>query len=115
MKSSALQTVEELGGPRSVLWRQRRDHVELGRLLRQLASCTPERSGTLLVRIYRLAFPHAFAEEAVLFPVIRRVLPDGHELTLQIEREHQQVNALVTQLEALPRGSDEWRRCWSRW
>jgi hypothetical protein len=63
----------------------------------------------LLIAIYRLVFPHAFAEEAVLFPAIRRALPDGESLTLEVEREHQAINALVTRLEALPRGSSEWR------
>jgi hypothetical protein len=29
----------------------------------------------------RLVFTHAFAEEAVLFPVARRVLPEGDPLT----------------------------------
>lgn len=32
---------------------------------------------------------------------MRRVLPDGHELTLEVEREHQEVNELVTALETL--------------
>src|SRR5690606_20507727 len=50
---------------------------------------------------YRLVFPHAFAEESVLWPVLRRVLPDGHDLTLQVEQEHQEVNELVTRLEAM--------------
>jgi hypothetical protein len=54
-------------------------------------------------------FPHAFAEEAVLWPVIRSALPDGHELTLQVEREHQRINELVDQLERAPLGSHAWR------
>ena len=67
-----------MGGPKRVLSRQKRDHVELGRLLDQLAATSPDKAGPLLIRTYRLVFPHAFAEEAVLWPVIRRVLPDGH-------------------------------------
>jgi hypothetical protein len=63
----------------------------------------------VLISIYRLVFPHAFAEETVLFPVIRRALPDGEALTLEVEREHQAINELVTRLEALPRGSSEWQ------
>lgn len=110
MRSIAEQSVAELGGAKSVLARQKRDHVELGALIDQLAESSPERAGPLLIRIYRLVFPHAFAEEAVLWPVIRRVLPDGDELTLRVEREHQPVNELVTRLEALPRGSPEWRQ-----
>jgi hypothetical protein len=59
----------------------------------------------VLLDIYRLVFPHAFAEEAVLWPVLRRVLPDGHALTLEVEVEHQRINELVTELEALEPGS----------
>jgi Hemerythrin HHE cation binding domain len=39
---------------------------------------------------------------------MRRVLPDGEELTLRIESEHQEVNELVTELETL--GHDDPRR-----
>jgi len=40
--------------------------------------------------------------------VLRRVLPDGDALTLQVEQEHQEVNELVTELAAL--GHDDPRR-----
>jgi hypothetical protein len=33
---------------------------------------------------------------------MRRVLPDGEALTLAVEREHQEVNELVTRLERMP-------------
>lgn len=100
-RSIADQGVHELGGRLSVLTRQRKDHVELDRLLRQLDGADASAQGPVLLRIHRLVFPHAFAEEAVLWPVMRRVLPDGHELTLEVEREHQEVNELVTALEAM--------------
>jgi hypothetical protein len=61
----------------------------------------------VLLRIYRLVFPHAFAEESVLWPVMRRTLPDGHDLTLEVEQEHQEVNELVKRLDALPAGAPE--------
>ena len=41
----------------------------------------------------RLVFTHAFAEEAVLFPAGRRVLPEGDPLTLHIERAHQEATS----------------------
>ncbi|MGQ1799025.1 hemerythrin domain-containing protein [Kocuria oceani] len=104
MRSIADQKVDELGGRLSVLTRQRRDHVKLEDLLEDLQGTTGVEQGRVLLRIYRLVFPHAFAEEAVLWPVMRRVLPDGHELTLQVEREHQEVNELVTALETLDTG-----------
>src|SRR3954447_15774294 len=97
--SIAGQTVDELGGPSSVLVRQRRDHDELDRLLDQLDGATGAAQQEVLQRLDRLVFSHAFAEEAVLWPVLRRVLPDGEELTLRVEEEHQEVNELVTALE----------------
>lgn len=105
--SIAEQNTPQLGGRMSVLDRQRRDHVRLDGLLGELAITAEAEQGLVLLAIYRLVFPHAFAEEAVLWPVIRRVLPDGHELTLEVEREHQAINELVTRLETLPPGSAE--------
>jgi hemerythrin superfamily protein len=103
-RSIAEQTVEELGGPGSVLVRQRRDHVELDRLLHELDRAVGAAQDAVLRRIDRLVFSHAFAEETVLWPVLRRVLPDGDELTLRVEEEHQEVNELVAALERTPSG-----------
>ena len=100
MRSIAQQTVDELGGPGSVLVRQRDDHIELDRLLQELDGTTGPAQQEVLNRIDRLVFSHAFAEETVLWPVLRRELPDGDALTLQVEKEHQEVNELVSALEA---------------
>lgn len=108
MRSIAEQTVDELGGPGSVLVRQRDDHVELDRLLNELDGATSTAQEEVLTRIDRLVFSHAFAEETVLWPVIRHVLPDGDALTLQVEKAHQEVNELVSALEA--GGHDDPRR-----
>ena len=98
-RSIADQTVEQLGGRGSVLARQRQDHIELDRLLHELDGSTGTEQEAVLQRIDRLVFSHAFAEETVLWPVMRRVLPDGEALTLRIEEEHQEVNELVAALE----------------
>ena len=107
-RSIAHQSVEELGGSGSVLVRQRDDHIELDRLLQELDGATGVAQERVLRRIDRLVFSHAFAEEAVLWPVLRRVLPDGEALTLRVEEEHQEVNELVSTLEAT--GQDDPRR-----
>ena len=100
MRSIAHQTDDELGGPGSVLVLQRRDHVELDRLLQELdTTAGTSQEEEVLSRIDRLVFSHAFAEETVLWPVLRRVLPDGDALTLQVEKEHQEVNELVSAIE----------------
>src|SRR3954447_9233110 len=100
-RSIAHQTRHELGGPGSVLARQREDHVELDRLLKELDGTTGSDQEEVLERIDRLVFSHAFAEETVLWPVLRRVLPDGDALTLRVEEEHQEVNELVSEIETL--------------
>jgi hemerythrin superfamily protein len=97
--SIAQQTVAELGGRSSVLHRQRADHARLHLLMREACERDGDVQQDVLTEICRLVFPHAFAEESVLWPAARRALPDGPELTLRIEQEHQQVNELVTRLE----------------
>ena len=99
MSSLANQTDSQLGGRWSILTRQKRDHVRLDRLLRELPRTAGPEQEAVLNRICRLVFPHAFAEESVLWPELRRRLTDGHELTLQVEQEHQEVNQLFTRLE----------------
>ena len=101
MRSIAEQSEAELGGRFSVLRLQRRDHVRLGELLAKLSSTAPEEERLVLLDIDRLVFPHAFAEESVLWPVIRSVVPNGEQLTLKVEREHQQINELVSLLETI--------------
>jgi hemerythrin superfamily protein len=98
-RSLAQQTVTDLGGPGSVLARQRRDHVELDHLLRRLQTTAGAEQDEVLTEVCRLVFSHAFAEEAVLWPAVRAVLPDGEQLTLRVEQEHQEINELVRRLE----------------
>jgi Hemerythrin HHE cation binding domain len=113
-KSIAGQSASELGGPRSVLARQKRDHVELDRLLNEIDTAAGPQREALLTELARLVFPHAFAEESVLWPAIRRVLPDGQELTVRIEREHQEINELFTELEKTDPVSNQHRQLWTR-
>ncbi len=100
MRSLAEQTVAELGGPWSVLNRQKRDHEVLDGLLEQVRVARGPAQEEVLHRICRLVFTHAFAEESVLWPALRRALPEGEKLTAQVEREHQEITELVARLEA---------------
>lgn len=105
--SLADQTPEQLGGRGSVLARQKRDHARLEELLHRVECATVDAQDAALRALARLVFPHAFAEEALLWPVVRRNLPDGEAITLQVEQEHQQINALWTRLEQSPRDDPE--------
>jgi hemerythrin superfamily protein len=112
MTSLADQTLAELGGAHSVLARQKRDHIELDRLIHAVDESSGGQRQEYLNQLCRLVFPHAFAEESVLWPAIRRWLPEGEQLTLEIEREHQEINELFTELETLDVDSEEFERLW---
>ncbi|SDE61989.1 hemerythrin domain-containing protein [Auraticoccus monumenti] len=112
--SIARQTERQLGGPRSVLVRQQRDHQELDRLVHAIDAAECADRQDLLTDLARLVFPHAFAEESVLWPVIRRVLPEGEALTLQIEQEHQEINELWSELEQTTPGDGRHEELWPR-
>lgn len=64
----------------------------------------------MLNDLCRRVFPHAFAEEAVLWPALRRRLADGEQLTLEVEKEHQAINELFTSLKKLDVDSPEHHR-----
>jgi hemerythrin superfamily protein len=98
MASIKDQDQAELGGRWSILHRQRRDHIRLDALLDRLEAASGDEQRAVLREVNRLVFPHAFAEESVLWPEIRK-LPGGESLTRQVEQEHQEVNELVTQLD----------------
>ncbi|MER5295765.1 hemerythrin domain-containing protein [Streptomyces pharetrae] len=99
--SIAEQSAADLGGKGSILLRQRRDHATLDGLMNAwlaAGAADPRREG-LWQDIVQLVFSHAFAEETVLWPVLRRVSPAGEELTAQVEEEHQAINDLLAQVE----------------
>ncbi|MGY1746806.1 hemerythrin domain-containing protein [Blastococcus sp. SYSU D00695] len=97
-RSVAEQAECELGGPASVLSRRRRDHARLDALLSRLEATTGRAQQEVLRRVDRLVVAHAFAEERVLWPEVRRVLPDGEELTRRGARLHREVDGLIAAL-----------------
>jgi hemerythrin superfamily protein len=99
------QTVEQLGGDSSILVRQRREHEEMDRLMGQYLTLDDlHQREKVLKQVVQLVFSHAFAEETVLWPVVRASVPEGEELTACVEEEHQQINDLVADIERLPAG-----------
>lgn len=99
MTSIADQSVEELGGPSSVLVRMRREHEEQEALLQRLETTTGQVQDEVLTQLWRLVFTHAYAEEAVVWPAIRAVSADGEKLTLHIEQGHQKLSELTADLD----------------
>jgi hypothetical protein len=108
--SIAGQDASALGGSGSILLRQRRDHAELDRMMNRYRSAgsTPAEREALWHDIVQLVFSHAFAEETVLWPVLRRIASDGEELTTQVEQEHQAISDLMARVEKA--GSGDARR-----
>lgn len=95
------QTLEERGGPASILARQSDDHAVLHGLMKLYESAPDDEArGRIVADLAQRALRHAFAEETVLFPAYRRHLPDhGDELTAHVEGEHQQINELLEELQ----------------
>jgi hemerythrin superfamily protein len=114
MPSLAEQDTAQLGGPHTVLARQKRDHIELDRLIKAVESSRGPARRENLNRLCRLVFPHAFAEESVLWPAIRRWVPEAAQLTLAVEQEHQEINELFTDLEKTDSDSSRADELWRR-
>lgn len=107
-RTIATKSIDDLGGSTSVLARQRRDHQELNDMLDELEAAAPDGQPALLRRIWRLAFRHAFAEEAVLWPALRRFVDGSDALTLQVEEEHQAISTLAVELESMGPADEAW-------
>ncbi|MGY1747811.1 hemerythrin domain-containing protein [Modestobacter sp. SYSU DS0511] len=99
MRSIAGQSVDELGGPGSVLVRLRREHEVLEDMLQRLPETSGDEQDELLMRLWRLVNPHAYGEELVLWPAVRRIADDGHEVTREVEQGEQELNELAAALE----------------
>jgi hemerythrin superfamily protein len=107
LPSIAGRSVEELGGPGSIIVRQRRDHERLHELVGRVRATEGAEQDEVLTQLCRLVFPHAFAEEAVLFPAARKYLSTGEPLSLEIEQEHQEINEVYAAVERSRRGDPD--------
>ncbi|MGW0927979.1 hemerythrin domain-containing protein [Streptomyces sp. NPDC002644] len=110
LPSVAELDTDALGGEGSVLARQRRDHDALDRMMNayERAAAGDQERERLWRDVVQLTFSHAFAEETVLWPLLRRLAVDGEELTAEVEEEHQAINELVARVEEA--GPDDPRR-----
>src|SRR5690606_30214943 len=58
--------------------------------------------------ISRVVCPHAFADEAVLWPAVRKHVPYGEALLQQMEEERREVNELMGRLQDAGPDDPEW-------
>src|ERR671929_169113 len=76
------------------------DHQEVEQLFRQLESQPPGPAQDEPVReVTRELSIHAAIEEQVLYPAMRRALPDGDALVEEAIEEHQQVKETLAAIE----------------
>ncbi|MDO0929335.1 hemerythrin domain-containing protein [Streptomyces sp. TG1A-8] len=110
--SIARRDADVLGGAGSILLRQRRDHARLDAMMNRYpaAGVQDGEREELWQDIVQLVFSHAFAEETVLWPIVRRLAPDGEDLTGRVEDEHQAINDLIAEVEKHP--DDPRRAAW---
>lgn len=104
MRSVAEQSVDELGGPHSLLVRMRVEHGQMDELIDQLTAASGDAQDELLTQLWRLVYPHAYAEETLVWPAIRAVATDGEQVTLHVEQGHQKLSELTAALEQTRRG-----------
>jgi hemerythrin-like domain-containing protein len=76
------------------------DHAEVEAMFRQVESLLePDARAPLIDDIVRELSVHAAIEEQVLYPVMRKELPDGETLIEEAIREHQQVKETLAAIE----------------
>ena len=76
------------------------DHAEVEQMFRQVESLPESGSRDQLVQdIVRELSVHAAIEEQILYPAMRKALPDGDTLVQEAIEEHQQVKETLSAIE----------------
>ena len=76
------------------------DHAEVEAMFRQIESLPEgDARGAIVENVIRELSVHAAIEEQVLFPVMRKELPDGETLVQEAIDEHQQVKETLAAIE----------------
>jgi len=78
----------------------RNDHTEVRRLFRefQKASTTDARKGAIVDKVIELLTVHTYIENEVMYPEVRRLLPDLEDDILESYEEHHVADVLVIEL-----------------
>jgi hemerythrin superfamily protein len=83
------------------------DHRKVERLFERYRSASTGTKRTILDEITRELTKHTYAEETVLYPVLRASISDGESLMDDAVTEHQEAKGLLVELEDADVGSLE--------
>src|SRR5579875_330058 len=81
----------------------RQDHKELRKVFRdfQSAGDDPDRKSELVARMIELLTVHTYIENEVMYPEVRKLLPDVEDDILESYEEHHVADVLATELFAM--------------
>ncbi len=86
----------------------RDDHKQVRALFREFEkpSTTKSRKGTIVKKVIELLTVHTYIENEVMYPEVRRLLPDLEDDVLESYEEHHVADVLVMELAALKPGDE---------
>jgi hemerythrin-like domain-containing protein len=86
----------------------REDHKEVRALFREFekSTTTESRKGTIVSKVIELLTVHTYIENEVMYPEVRRLLPDLEDDILESYEEHHVADVLVMELAALKPGDE---------
>jgi hemerythrin superfamily protein len=86
----------------------RDDHKEVRALFREFekSGTTPARKGTIVKKVIELLTVHTYIENEVMYPEVRRLLPELEDDVLESYEEHHVADVLVMELAALKPGDE---------
>jgi hemerythrin superfamily protein len=84
------------------------DHKEVRALFREFekSTTTKARKGTIVKKVIELLTVHTYIENEVMYPEVRRLLPELEDDVLESYEEHHVADVLVMELAALKPGDE---------
>jgi hemerythrin superfamily protein len=83
----------------------KQDHKEIKKVFRDFQNAgehATKRKGDLVAKMIELLTVHTYIENEVMYPEVRKLLPDLEDDVLESYEEHHVADVLVTELAALP-------------
>jgi hemerythrin superfamily protein len=83
----------------------KQDHKEIKKVFRDFQSAgenATKRKGELVAKMIELLTVHTYIENEVMYPEVRKLLPDLEDDVLESYEEHHVADVLVTELAVLP-------------